>query len=192
MKSIIAILIICITVFNAFAQSIDKQTTPFMKMGYGYFNDELMIDGKVLTSEVGIKLNTGYLFSLNMNFADAVNDVANYPDIQNAGLNFIYSYKVVTLFVGYEFMTRNRRNSFIPMFGPFYSYQLTTSPLTTDDNKLELVKNVSENVGVNLALQYLYNFKNGISVGLNASGSIAFQYGPMYYTVAPVISLKIE
>jgi hypothetical protein len=192
MKYKIAILIICITTLNAFSQSIEKSTIPFMKMGYGYFNDGLMIDGKVLASEVGIKLNTGYIFSLNMNFADAVNDMAYYPDFQNVGWNFVYSYKVVNLFVGYEFMTKNRRNSFIPMFGPFYSSELTTYPLLADDGGLELIENVRPMVGINLALQYLYNFKNGISIGVNASGSLAFQYGPMYYTVSPVIALKLE
>lgn len=192
MKSIITILIICIATLNVFSQSNEKSTVPFMKMGYGYFNDGLMIDGKVLASEVGIKLNTGYIFSLNINFADALNDIAYYPDIQNVEWNFIYSYKIVTLFVGYEFIAKNRRNSFIPMFGPFYSNELTTYPLLTDDGGLELIKNNRPIVGINLALQYLYNFKNGISIGVNASGCLAFQYGPMYYTVTPVIALKLK
>jgi hypothetical protein len=186
------LLVISIVSLNLYGQSYQRKTIPFLKTGYGYFNDGLMIDGNVLSGEIGIKLKTNYIFSLKMNFADAVNDIANYPDIQGVDWNFIYSYKWVTLNIGYEFMTKNHHHSFIPMMGPFYSCQLTTYPLLTDEGGLELRKNVRDMVGIDLSLQYLYNFKNGISVGLNGSGCLAFQYGPTYFTVMPVVAIKVE
>jgi len=191
-KNLFSITLFSIIVLNLYGQKDEPKTVPFIKTGYGYFNDGLMIDGNALSSEIGMKLKNGYIFSLKLNFADAVNDIAFYPDMPDWEWNFIYSYKWTTLNVGYELITKNRRHSIIPMMGPFYAYELTTYPVNTDEGGVELRKDIRATIGIDLSLQYLYNFKNGISVGLNASGCLAFQYGPTYLTVMPVLAIKLE
>jgi hypothetical protein len=93
--------------------------------------------------------------------------------------------------MGYDFRTKNQHHSFIPMLGIYYSSQLITYPLGTDDGGLELKEDNWESVGIDISLQYLYNFNNGISVGLNASGCLAYQYGPVYFTAMPVVCFQL-
>jgi len=189
----ILILIIGLTFsYRAIGQNSENKVTPFLKTGVGYFNDELMIDGSVLWSEVGIKLSNRYFFSIQANLAETINDKGNYTDLGGMEFEFIHTYKIVTLFMGYELMSKNKMHSFIPMFGPFYSVNKFNYPEYDETNFYGIPNISTSNIGINLAIQYLYNFKNGISIGVNASGSLAFQYGPMYYTVTPVISLKLE
>lgn len=186
------LIVLCTLTQSLFGQTGQIKTVPYVKTGYGYFNDELMIHGNVLSSELGIKLKTGYIFSIKVNFADALNDIAYYPYLPDYDLNFIYSYKWVSLNMGYEFMTKNRRHSVIPMMGPFYSSQLKTYPLDTNEGGLEIRKDIHSMVGIDLTLQYLYNFTNGISVGLIASGCLAYQYGPTYLTILPIVVFKLN
>lgn len=186
------IFVLSVLTLSLFGQTEQSKAVPFIKTGYGYFNDGLMIDGNVLSSEVGMKLKTGYIFSLKMNFADAVNDIAFYYDMPDSDLNFIYSYKWVTLNIGYEFLTKNQRHSFIPMMGTFYANELKTYPMKTEEGVLELRKDILPMIGIELSLQYLFNFRNGISVGLNASGCLAFQYGPTFLSVMPVVAIKLK
>jgi hypothetical protein len=192
MKNILLIMLFSLCVFNLSAQNDESKIIPYIKTGYGYFNDELMINGNVLSSEIGMKLKNGYLVSLKFNFADAVNDMALLYKTDGVDINFIYSYKWTSLNLGYEFSSKNLHHSFIPMFGVFYSYQLITYPNITDEGAFELLKNSFPMVGIDLSIQYLYNFKNGISVGLNASGLLAYQYGPTSFTLMPIVALKIK
>ena len=191
MKRVLIFSIIFIISVSLLAQNNEKKLVPFLKTSAGYFNDQLMIDGTILSSEIGIKLSSGYFFSFQYSFADAFNDIA-VSDMKNVDFSFIYIYRIYTLNIGYELMSKNKRHSFLPMLGPFYSEQTITTPTVTDENRLELRKIVNPNIGFSLALQYLYNFKNGISVGLNASGSLAYQYGPLYYSVMPVVSFNLK
>jgi len=191
-KDLFSILLFSIIVLNLYGQKDEPKTVSFIKTGYGYFNDGLMIDGNVLTSEIGMKLKNGYIFSIKMNFADAVNDIAFYYDLPDYEWNFIYSYKWVTLNIGYEFMTKNQQHSFIPMMGPFYANELKTYPMLTEEGGLELRKDNLPMIGIDLSLQYLYNFRNGISVGLNVSGCLAYQYGPTYLAVMPLVAIKLK
>lgn len=191
MKNLFSILLFSIIVLNLYGQKDEPKVEPFIKTGYGYFNDGLMIDGNVLSSELGMKLKNGYTISLKMNFADAVNDIASYPGMPDMEWNFIYSYKWATLSIGYEFMTKNQRHSIIPMMGPFFANELHTYPINTDEGGIDLRKDVRAMFGIDLSLQYMYNFKNGVSIGMNASGCLAYQYGPIYLTVMPVVVLRI-
>jgi hypothetical protein len=170
----------------------NRQNIPFVKLGYGYFNADQMIDGNILSGEIGLKLKNSYLVSLKMNFADALNDIANYPDFKDVTWNFVYSYKWLSLNLGYEFMTKNHRHSIIPMLGPFYSTELKTTPTSDDNGMFMLDKYENQMVGVDISLQYLYNFRNGISIGMNASGSLAYQYGPTYISVLPIILMRLK
>lgn len=190
MKRIVLIFFGLLTI-NLYGQTESSKTIPFIRIGYGYFNDKQMINGNILSGEVGIKMKNNYLFSLRINFADAINDIAQYPDIEGIEWNFIYSYKWISLNMGYEFMTKNRKNSFVPMMGPFYSNELTTYPISTDEGGIELCKDLRSIIGIDLSIQYLYNFKNGISAGLNASGCLAYQYGTSYFSLMPIISIKV-
>ncbi len=192
MKKSLIFSIIFLLSLNLIGQTNEKKVVPFLKTGAGYFSDELMIDGKILSGELGIKLSNSYFFSLQYSSADAFNDVAAFSGLENVEFNFIYIYRIYTLNIGYELMSKNKRHSFLPMLGPFYSENKITTPTLETENKLELEKIIRPNIGFSLALQYLYNFKNGISVGLNASGSLAYQYGPLYYSVMPVVSFNLK
>ncbi len=176
---------------NIFCQS-EYKMIPFLKTGAGYFNDQLMISGTVLSSEAGVKLNNGYLLSLQYSSAETYNDKANFPDLDFIDFNFIYTYKIFTLNIGYDFRTKNKHHSFIPMIGPFYSINQLTYPNITTDGMLDLIKNNLESIGISFTFQYLYNFSNGISVGLSASGNYAYQLGPLYYYLTPVVSFTLE
>ena len=97
MKNLFSMLLFSIIVLNLYGQKDESKVVSFIKTGYGYFSDGLMIDGNVLSSELGMKLENGYTISLKMNFADAVNDIASYPGMPDMEWNFIYSYKWATL-----------------------------------------------------------------------------------------------
>jgi hypothetical protein len=93
--------------------------------------------------------------------------------------------------MGYDFRAKNQHHSFIPMLGIYYANELTTYPDVNDRGGLVLIKNNLEMIGIGISLQYLYNFNNGISLGLNASGCLAYQYGPLYFTAMPVVCFQL-
>lgn len=192
MKVILQVILFCFFSQLLYGQKeCTKQTIPYVKLGYGYFNADQMLDGNILSGEIGVTMKNGYMVSLKMNFADALNNIATYPEFQDFTWNFVYSYKWLSLNLGYEFMTKNNRHSFIPMFGPFYSAELITTPTLDYEGAFLLKKTETQIIGIDLSLQYLYNFKNGISVGMNASGCLAYQYGPTYLAVMPIVVLRI-
>ncbi len=191
MKRLILLLSGLLSFSNIFCQSEDK-IVPFLKTGAGYFNDQLMISGTILSSEAGIKLNNGYLFSIQYSSGETFNDKASFSELEFIDLNFIYTYKIFTLNLGYNFTTKNKHHSFIPMMGPFYSINQILYPNITTYGMLELIKINQESIGISLTFQYLYNFKNGISIGISASGNYAYQLGPLYYYLAPVVSFTLE
>jgi hypothetical protein len=192
MKYLILMIFFIIQVQWLLAQSKEAKNSPFIKTGYGYFNEYLLIDGNILSSEVGLRTKTSYILSVKLNFADAVNGVGNFQDVQGKNLNFIYSYKWISFNTGYEFLTKNQKHSFIPMAG-FYLYNnLMTYPNFLNDGDFELRKENYSDIGIELTFQYLYNFKDGFSIGLNTSGCIGYNSGPIHFTVMPVVAIRLE
>jgi hypothetical protein len=179
----------CTTGFN---QSGNDNMVPFIKAGYGYLNDELMIDGDVLWSDIGIKLANSYTFSLNFKFSETINDKGYFEYLGIKSAVFICTSKILTLFMGYDFRSKNNRHSFLPQTGPFYMIEHCERFAGDEDHNLIIVKDSSQDTGVAFALGYLYHFGKGISIGVNASFYLAYIMGPLYYTVSPVISFQLK
>jgi hypothetical protein len=177
---------------SGFTQSLKDSFIPIIKSGYGYFNDELTIDGDFLWSEVGLKLKNNYILSLNFKLGETINDKGNFYNYGIESAELIYTEKILTLFMGYDFRTKDRKHSFIPELGPFYSRQNTEWITIDNDNNTIIKKNSFEDIGVAVELCYLFHLKSKISFGLTVSGYLAYQIGPLYYTISPVISVFLE
>ncbi|HPR30934.1 MAG TPA: hypothetical protein PLK12_02515 [Prolixibacteraceae bacterium] len=177
---------------HASGQETVGKIVPFLKTGGSYLNEEFMIDGSALFAEPGIRLSNGYFFSLQFQLGETVNDIAQFPGMESIDFNFIYTWKMLTLFIGYELTSKNNRHSFAPRMGPCYARQDITYPSESEVYPLILVKSYSEFIGINLALEYLYNFRNGISLGVQTSGYLAYQYGPLFFTAGPVLCFRLK
>jgi hypothetical protein len=174
------------------SQDSTVHVTPFIRTGVGYFNEWLMIDGNVLSAEMGLGLGNGYSFSLLYSFAETVNDRGNF---ENFGLDkgeFIYTYKLYNMMVGYEFTGRKQRHSFVPRLGLFYAVGKIATPVYDEEYNLSVQYLTEPYIGAVMELGYMYNFKRGISVGLSTGCYLAYQYGFMYFTITPVVAFNIR
>lgn len=181
----IFLLVIC------YGQPDKDSVVPFIKTGYGYINDELMVSGNNLWSEAGIKLSNNYTFSFNCKFGETINSKGNFSSLGIETAELISTEKIFTLFMGYDFLSRNQKHSFMPQVGPFYSVQNIEYINYADATNLFIRKNSFKDIGVALELCYLYNFKSKISIGFNCSCYLAYQMGPLYYTISPLIALRL-
>lgn len=188
----IFLVVIFLSLFNAVHSQENAIVIPFMKTGYGYFNDGLMIGGSVLSSEVGIKQRNGYSFSLNYKMAETLNSKGDFTNFNLNKAEFIYTYQIVTLYMGYEFITKNQKHSFIPQMGPFYSNQHIVFPTVDLYSNPIIINKFRPDIGFAFCLEYDYNLSTKISIGLNASGYLAYQMGPLYYSILPVISFHLN
>lgn len=187
--SVIFALILLLLANVALCQNEGNDIKLYVSTGYGYFNDEGMQDGQALLGEIGLKLNTGYLFSVQAIGGETINDKGDWPSFNGDKFEFLYTYKILCLNTGYEFITKNQHHSFIPMVGGFISNNRIVYP-TQYENYLDISLDEYFDIGAMITLKYAYNFNSNISVGLQASTNIAVQMGFLYYSVFPVITIK--
>lgn len=193
MKSKFIILLVtctinCITAFN---QPMNDSITPYLETGFGYLNDEFMIDGSVLWSEIGLKLKNNYAFSLNVKFAEILNDRANFIFGSFETHELINTTKLFSLYTGYDFSSKKGNHRFLPRFGPFFCIENIQTVKFDMDQNAELYTSSFQYIGVAVKLSYQYQFKSGVSVGICGSGYLAYQYGYLYTTVSPFISIRL-
>ena len=188
MKQISSIFIIALIMYSVTlkAQS-ETDKTPKLRVttGAGYFNDEGMLNGNVLFSEIGYKLNNNYTISLQGYMAEALN---NKRTIDDNAYEFLYTYKILNLLFGYELITKNQKHSFEPMTGPFISTNRIVYPLE-NNNKLIIEEKKFTDIGFAIAIRYQYNFNKNISFGLQGTANIGFNYGYLYGTLTPVFTI---
>jgi hypothetical protein len=170
------------------AKAQEEKTEWFMSSGVGYFNEDGMIDGSMLSAELGVKMKNNYLFSLRVTGAETMNNRGSWPNVPG-NVDLIYTYKIISLNTGYEFETKNHNHSFIPTLGAFYG-----------DNRMVIPSYYSEgfyidedhyyDLGALLAIKYEYNFNDNLSLGARASTCLAMYYGFLYYSALPVVTLR--
>jgi hypothetical protein len=194
MKSQITLLVIyyIVSFTNCFAQSTNDSIIPIIRSGYGYVNDELTIDGDFLWSEAGIELENNYIFLFNFKFGETINDAGDFTYFGVEKAELIYTLKIGSLFLGYDFRSKDLRHSFMPELGPFYSVQNIQKIGFDSSNNSVILKDSFRDVGIALELSYAYHFKSKISFGINASAYLAYQMGPLYYTISPSISIWLD
>lgn len=183
-------IVIVLMVKTSYCQTDAAKIKTLMSTGAGYFNDQMMLGGKVLWSEIGLKLNNNYIFLLQSNLAETLNNRGNFIQlsIENE-MEFLYTYKILNLLIGYEFQSKNEKHLLSPMFGPFYSEKSIVYPVQYEDI-LKISRSKTNNIGVALAIRYQYNINNNISAGIQASSNLGYQYGYIYGSITPVITIR--
>ncbi|MFZ5941420.1 MAG: hypothetical protein ACOYXB_12685 [Bacteroidota bacterium] len=176
---------------KSLSQDTLSKAHPYMKAGYGYINDELMIGGDMLCAETGIRLKNNYILSLNYKFGETTNNKGNFSYLGVSSAQLIYTTKIVTFFTDYDFRSKNGRHSFMPGLGVFYSKQNWERWHEDESANLLIDKDSWEDIGFAGEISYYYNFVNGISLGINCSAYLSTIMGPLYYTVSPVMKISL-
>lgn len=185
---LIASLFISVTGFN---QNSSTGVEPFIKTGYGYFSDGFMIDGNVLFTEIGIKQSNGYFFSFNFKLGETLNDRGFFPGFDYNKYEFIYTYKIASLFMGYDFKTKNQNHSFLPKIGLFITTENNVLPSYDLDSTPIIIHQKESYIGAAVELGYQYYIFPNIAIGLNSSGYLGYNIGFMYFTFSPTICFKL-
>ena len=175
----------------AYTQNSSSSIEPFIKTGYGYFSDGFMIDGNVLFTEIGIKQSNGYFFSFNFKMGETLNDRGFFPGFDYNKYEFIYSYKIASLFMGYDFKTKNQKHSFLPKIGLFITTENNIHPSYDLDSSPIIIHQKESYIGAAVELGYQYYIFPNIAVGLNSSGYLGYNIGFMYFTFSPTFSFKL-
>lgn len=167
---------------------------PFISTGYGYYNQDFLLDGTSLMSEIGLKLPNGYVFSVQFHLASNENTIGSWPPLAELGLDFdlIYSQRILSILTGYEIVSCNQRHTVTPIIGPFYCCKKNARPSYDDQYFYGTKIEVESFLGFAPGLRYSYNFKNGISVGVNSSFYFAMHYGLFSYSVMPIIAFRLR
>ncbi|MDA3817633.1 MAG: hypothetical protein PF486_09670 [Prolixibacteraceae bacterium] len=170
------------------AKAQEEKTEWFMSSGVGYFNEDGMIDGSMLSAELGVKMKNNYLFSLRVTGAETMNNRGSWPNVPG-NVDLIYTYKIISLNTGYEFETKNRHHSVIPTLGAFYGDNRIIVPSYYSE-EFDLHEDHYYDLGALLAMKYEYNFNDNLSLGVRASTCLAMYYGFLYYSALPVFTLR--
>lgn len=175
----------------AFTQNSSKSIEPFMKTGYGYFSDGLMIDGSVMWSEIGIKQNNGYFFTFNYKLAETLNDRGYFEGFGFSSYKFIYTYKIASLYMGYDFASKNKKHSIVPQVGLFVSTENNVHPSFDQDNNPIIININQPYIGAAIELGYQYYILPNMAIGFNSSGYLGYNIGFMYFTFSPSITYHL-
>lgn len=190
------LLIVCILVVfitnKVFSQNEIVKAQPFLSTGFGYYNQDLKLNGLSEWGEFGLKMQNNYVFIVQASLSENINTIGKWPILANLAFDRIGTHKVFCILAGYEFITLNTRHTFMPMIGPFICVENMTIP-NFDNENFYGTKLLSEYyLGFAPGFRYTYNFKNGISIGINSSFNFAAQYGLISYSVSPMVSFRLQ
>jgi len=177
---------------TVFSQTDTNKAHLFLSSGYGYYNNGNVLDGQAVWTEFGLKMKNDYVFIAQASLAENINTIGSWPALEDLKFDRIGTHKLFTIFIGYEFQTRNKRNTITPMVGPFICMQNTSTPNYDDQNFYGTLLIKKYYMGFSPGLRYTFNCKNGISLGLTSSINFAVDYGLISYSVSPLVSFRLQ
>ncbi len=190
----------------SFGQS-TKESKGFLKFGTGVYLDisrlsdyktskdentglspQAVVPGKTIWIEGGYNFNNGLFVS-----AGVMYDLTKRKrtDMYYPGQKELYFEENYSLNIGYEF-NLGKGNRFMPALGVLYN-RLTTSHATflpDINNSIHpvLLNNIDAEIGLNLLLDYYYQFNNKLFLGVRAS--VYYVLGFEGITLTPVLGVK--
>jgi hypothetical protein len=152
-----------------------------------------VVRGQDIWIEGGIRLNDGLIFSAKMMYVPLKR---KYLDFIYKGQEYNYNIKYITVNLGYEF-SLGRGHKLKPQLGFVYYRETTTKAAyhITRDNNGQIAtftpyidKKVDEEAGAVLDLDYYYQFKSNLILGLRTSA--IYVLGMEGVSVTPIIGFK--
>mgnify|MGYP000258251075 CR=1 FL=1 len=194
----------------AFAQKTNKQRA-YIKFGTGLYWDigmapyinnfkdpvtgltpKPVIRSQDIWFEGGIRLNDGLIFSAKMLYVPLKR---KYLDMVYQGQEYNYNIKNFTINLGYEF-SLGKGFKIMPQIGFVYYRETTTKAaynMTLQNGQITsftpyIDKKVDEEAGAVLDLDYYYQFKSNLILGLRTS--VIYVLGFEGVSVTPIIGFK--
>jgi len=191
-----------------------KKARGFLKFGTGLYLDiselsyakidadpfshilpQTMVPGQTLWIEGGYKLSNNLILTANVMFASLKR---KYIDLIYQGQKHLTFHQNYSLNVGYEF-NLGKNNKFMPEIGLLYNRRSTTTaeyygyihddgsitdfnPYISDINDAEL--------GINLSLDYYYQLKSNLFVGVRANAIYLLGIGMEGLSFTPIVGVK--
>ncbi|OQY01403.1 MAG: hypothetical protein B6I20_07740 [Bacteroidetes bacterium 4572_117] len=210
-KFILLYILFLILVSNTNAQLI-KEPRGFIKFGMGYFLDvsrffdndyvdgitglknDKTAGGKSIWIEGGYKLPNKIIISANIMFASAR---YKYIDIVYLGASRLVVHQNYALNFSYEF-NQKTKHKFTPGIGFLYnridisraSYSLLSDNGQYYINNPEIIDGYDEQLGINLNLDYYYQFKNNFFMGARVNTIYLISIGLEGFVFSPVLGVK--
>ncbi len=168
-----------------------KYLDNFKDSGTG-LTPKLVVSGQDFWFEGGIRLNNGLIFSAKMMYVPLKR---KYLDFIYKGQEYNYNIKYITVNLGYEF-SLGRGHKLKPQLGFVYYRETTTKAayqITRENGQITSItpyinKNVDEEAGAVLDLDYYYQFKSNLILGLRTS--VMYVLGLEGVSVTPIVGFK--
>ncbi len=206
LKIITLAVFILLLPLHSFSQN-TKKMKGFLKFGTGVYLDisrlsdyktskdvntglspQAVVPGKTIWVEGGYNFNNGLFVSAGVMYELTKRKRTDpfYP-----GQKELYFEENYSLNIGYEF-NLGKSNRFMPALGVLYN-RLTTSyaaftPGINNSIHPVLLNNIDAEIGLNLLLDYYYQFNNNLFLGVRAS--VYYVLGWEGVTLTPVIGVK--
>ena len=151
-----------------------------------------VVRGQDFWFEGGIRLNDGLIFSAKMLYVPLKR---KYLDFIYKGQEYNYNIKYITINLGYEF-SLGRGHKLKPQLGFVYYCETTTKAayqITRENGQIAtfipyIDKNVDEEAGAVFDLDYYYQFKSNLILGLRTS--VMYVLGLEGVSVTPIVGFK--
>jgi len=213
MKKTILWSIILILPLLSFGQN-TKKAKGFLKFGTGMYLDlsylfhyktykdpfsgippEALVPGKTLWIEGGYRLSNDLIVTANVMF---VSVKRKYIDLVYQGQKHLAFQQNYSLNVGYE-VNLGKGNKFLPQLGLLYNILSTTTAEYYGDihddgsitNFNPYISDVNDKeIGINLSLDYYYQFKSNLFVGVRANAIYLLGIGMEGLSFTPIVGVK--
>lgn len=190
----------------SFGQS-TKESKGFLKFGTGVYLDisrlsnyktskdentglllQAVVPGKTIWIEGGYNFNNGLFVSAGVMYELTKR---KRTDIYYPGQKELYFEENYSLNIGYEF-NLGKGNRFMPALGVLYNRRTTSHATFYSDinNSIHpvLINNIDSEIGLNLLLDYYYQFNNKLFLGVRAG--VYYVLGWEGVTLTPVFGVK--
>ena len=198
-KSILLYVLLLIPISNVNAQLI-KEPRGFLKFGTGYYLDvsrafddyqdstsgispEKTVGGKTIWIEGGYKLPNNIIVSAHVMFASLKRE---YIDLLYQGQKYMVFHQNYAVNFSYEFNSSGN-HKFLTGFGLLYNIRSTAQA----DYGVEIIDEVDDQqLGINLNLDYYYQFENKFFIGARVNTIYLISIGLEGFVFSPIFGVK--
>jgi len=163
----------------------------FVKFGPGYYMNVFdgVLNGQTLWAEAGYKLPNNLLVSIGFMYSKT--NAENSANVLQENGTF-YFYQDYSLNFSYEFVIKGN-HKFVPGIGLVYDIMLIPSvDAYIQGGELYLGTRVLDDheLGINMNLDYHYDFKNRLFIGARVRGTYLISIGIDHIVFSPIIGVK--
>ena len=173
----------------------ERDLKGFVKTGTGFFADvffEKFEPGQTLWTEGGVKLSNDLLLSAEAAFSYVKSESENIWGGHKDAESILF-YQDYSLNIGYEITIRGG-HKFTPSLGVLYDRLSNSSTDVYVDNNNNLIIEqpvyIDQELGLNLNLDYYYQFKSNFFLGARANVVYLLSIGFENIAFTPVVGVK--